>query len=81
MTGKSNPTRLLYEFVEPEWEEEVLELTAGTDIGLIVIHRTPGFTEPMSSATSKRLARRFPQAVRIGPMAVRWRAKPQHLSP
>ena len=73
LTGRTNRTRHLYEFVDPEWEAQALELTADADVGLIVINRQPEFTEPMSDATSDQLVRRFPEGIRIGPMEVRWR--------
>ncbi len=74
LTGKRNPSRNFYQFFDPDWQADLLRLTAGPGIRLVVINRRPEFSPPLSPATLAALAERFPDAVDVGPMQVRWRA-------
>ncbi len=73
LTGKRNPGRGFYQFFDPDPEGDLLRLTAGSGIRLLVINRRPEFSPPLSPATFAVLAERFPDARDVGPMQVRWR--------
>jgi hypothetical protein len=75
LSGLHNPTRALFDFVEPEdtrWDR-VLAAVDRHDITAIAINRRPRFSDPLGADLEGALARRFPMARPVGKFTIRWR--------
>lgn len=69
-----NPTRALFEFMEPAAEAGPSpELLRTYGVTAIAINRRPKFSRPLAPAVQRALADEFPAAVDIGKFTVRWK--------
>lgn len=76
LTGRRNPTRTLFEFLDPEPEtrvQRVLEALDRTGVGLVVINRRPLFSDPVSPELVAGLQARYPAAREVGRFLVVWK--------
>jgi Dolichyl-phosphate-mannose-protein mannosyltransferase len=74
LSGTSNPTRTLYEFLSPDMRaNETLDLLEREAIDVVVINRRPGFSGPLDRRLARALARRYPYSAEAGRFLVRWR--------
>jgi hypothetical protein len=77
LTGLRNPTRTLFEFLDPEPETRVqrtLEALDRTGVQIAVINRRPLFSGPMSPELVAGLQARYPMAREVGRFLVVWRS-------
>ena len=74
LSGKRNPTRNLFEFLNPHPRspEQVLALLNQRDVHVVVISHVAEFS-PMDSTLGATLTARFPHAEVIVPFVLRWR--------
>jgi len=75
LSGLHNPTRALFDFVEPEdtRRDRVLAAVDRHDITAIAINRRPRFSDPLGADLEGALAQRFPMARPVGKFTIRWR--------
>lgn len=75
LSGHTNPTRALFDFFEADYPsyERVLELTERRPIRVVVLNTRPSFSAPLPQDVHDALAKRFPNAERIGKFEVLWR--------
>lgn len=73
LSGTSNPTRTLYEFLRPPKNTETLDLLRRERIDVVVINRSPGFSGPLNPTLTRALERRYPYSAEAGRFVVRWR--------
>jgi len=76
LTGRRNPTRTLFEFLDPEPETRVprvLEALDRTGVGLVIINRRPLFSDPVSPELVAGLQARYPAAREVGRFLVVWK--------
>jgi hypothetical protein len=74
LSGTSNPTRTLYEFLGPATNtRETVDLLDRHGIDVVVINRNPGFSGQMSRTLARALERRYPHSAEAGRFVVRWR--------
>ena len=79
LTGRRNPTRTLFEFLDPEPETRVqrtLEALDRTGVQVAVINRRPFFSGPVSPELVAGLQARYPMAREVGRFLVVWRSSP-----
>jgi hypothetical protein len=77
LTGRRNPTRSLFEFLDPEPDtrvRRVLEALDRTGVNVVVINRRPFFSGPVSPELVAGLQARYPVAREVGRFLVVWRA-------
>ena len=77
LTGRRNPTRTLFEFLDPEpgtRVQRVLEALDRTGVELVVINRRPLFSGPVSPDLVAGLQARYPMAREVGRFLVVWRS-------
>lgn len=75
LSGKRNPTRNLFEFLNPHRRspEQVLALLNRREVHVVVISHVAEFS-PMDSTLGATLTAQFPHAEVIVPFVVRWRS-------
>jgi hypothetical protein len=74
LTGLRNPTRTLFEFLEPA-EQSADRVLAAVDrhgVTAVAINRDMKFSPPLSPELDAAFARRFPHARTMGKFTVRW---------
>jgi hypothetical protein len=79
LTGRQNPTRTLFEFLDPEPETRVartLEALDGAGVRVAVINRRPFFSGTVSPEMVAGLQARYPLAREVGRFLVVWRDQP-----
>jgi len=79
LTGKRNPTRTLFEFLDPHPETRTARVLAELDrdsVNVVVINRSPLFSAPVSSDLVAGLQARYPMARTVGRLLVVWRRGP-----
>ncbi|MCG6987176.1 MAG: glycosyltransferase family 39 protein [Gemmatimonadetes bacterium] len=79
LTGKRNPTRTLFEFLDPHPETRTARVLAELDrdsVNVVVINRSPLFSAPVSSDLVAGLQARYPMARTVGRFLVVWRRGP-----
>ncbi len=79
LTGRRNPTRMLFEFLDPEPETRVartLEALERAGVEMAVINRRPFFSGPVSPELAAGLQARYPLAREVGRFLVVWRDQP-----
>jgi hypothetical protein len=77
LTGRRNPTRTLFEFLDPEPETRVrrtLEALDRAGVQVAVINRRPFFSGPVSPELVAGLEARYPLAREVGRFLVVWRS-------
>jgi hypothetical protein len=74
LTGLRNPTRTLFEFLEPAEQsaDRVLSAVDRHGVTAVAINRDMKFSPPLSPELDAAFARRFPHATTIGKFTVRW---------
>jgi hypothetical protein len=80
LTGRRNPTRTLFEFLDPEPETHVqrtLDALDRTGVQVAVINRRPFFSRPVSPELVAGLQARYPLAREVGRFLVVWKG-PAH---
>jgi len=77
LSGKQNPTRNLFEFLNPQRRnpQDVLALLDQRRVRVVVLSHLPSFSG-LDAAEGRALAAAFPDSVVILPFVVRWRAAP-----
>ena len=73
LSGTSNPTRTLYEFLGSGNHRETLDLIERLAIDVVVINRAPGFSGPLDPGLTAAFEQRFPYSAEAGRFLVRWR--------
>jgi hypothetical protein len=75
LAEKRNPTRTLFDFFEsPDGRtERLLAALERHQVNVVVVNSTPGFSGRLSSALEGELVRRFPHALDVEWLQVRWR--------
>jgi hypothetical protein len=76
LTGERNPTRTLFEFLDPHPETRTARVLAELDrdsVNVVVINRSPLFSAPVSSDLVAGLQARYPMARTVGRFLVVWR--------
>ena len=76
LTGKRNPTRTLFEFLDPHPETRTARVLAELDrdsVNVVVVNRSPLFSAPVSSDLVAGLQARYPMARTVGRFLVVWR--------
>ena len=75
LSGKSNPTRTLFDFFDDPAEHEPRVLTAldSNNVNVLVVNHAPPFSRAMSPALRRELARLYTESTDVGPFTVRWR--------
>ncbi|MGD8322121.1 MAG: hypothetical protein PVJ02_16850 [Gemmatimonadota bacterium] len=76
LTGRRNPTRTLFEFLDPHPDgrtERVLSTLDRTGVNVVVINRDPLFSDPVSADLVAGLQSRYPMAREVGRFLVVWR--------
>ncbi|HSW29740.1 MAG TPA: glycosyltransferase family 39 protein [Longimicrobiales bacterium] len=79
LTGRRNPTRTLFEFLDPEPETRVartLEALDRSGVRVAVINRRPFFSGPVSPELVAGLQARYPMAREVGRFLVVWSDPP-----
>ena len=79
LTGRRNPTRTLFEFLDPEPETRVartLEALDRAGVQVAVINRRPFFSGPVSPELAAGLQARYPLAREVGRFLIVWRDQP-----
>jgi hypothetical protein len=76
LAGRRNPTRAIFEFLEPEYTgpETLLPLLEARDVRVVVVNRHPQFSPPVTPAVAAALAARYPDSTVVGEFLVRWRS-------
>lgn len=75
LTGLRNPTRTLFEFLEPAEgsADRVLAAVDRHGVTAVAINRDMKFSPPLSPELDTAFAGRFPHATTVGKFTVRWR--------
>jgi hypothetical protein len=74
LSGKSNPTRVLFEFLRgPSRPEAILALLDERAISVIVINGRPEFSGRVRAEVRTALEKRYPFSQNVGRFEVRWR--------
>ncbi len=76
LTGRRNPTRTLFEFLDPDpgtRARRVLAALDRTGVELVVINRRPLFSEPVDPELVAGLQARYPAAREVGRFLVVWK--------
>ena len=73
LSGTSNPTRTLYEFLRPASASETLDLLEQRGVDVVVINQQPGFSGPLDPTLARAFERRYPYTADAGHFVVRWR--------
>jgi hypothetical protein len=78
LTGLSNPTPTLYEFLDatPPRVAGLDTLFAADDVRVVVLNRKPLFSAPAAADVVTWLYRAFPAGRDVGPFSVRWKETP-----
>jgi hypothetical protein len=78
LTGLSNPTPTLYEFLDaaPPRVAGLDTLFAAHDVRVVVLNRKPLFSAPATADVVTWLYREFPGGRDVGPFSVRWKETP-----
>ncbi len=73
LSGTSNPTRTLYEFLHPMNVDETLEVLDRHGIDVVVINQRAEFSGPLDSRLADAFEKRYPYSAPAGRFMVRWR--------
>ena len=73
LSGTSNPTRTLYEFLRPARARDTLNLLERRGVDVVVINQAPGFSGRLDRALARAFERRYPHSAVAGHFVVRWR--------
>lgn len=76
LTGKRNPTRILFDFFDadaPQYNQGVLDALNSMQVKVVAISTDPWFSRPMNPALARAIAMRFPESQLIGKFELRWR--------
>jgi hypothetical protein len=78
LTGLSNPTPTLYEFLDPAPPRvaDLDTLFAAHDVHVVVLNRKPLVSAPATADVVTWLYRTFPGGEDVGPFSVRWKETP-----
>ncbi len=77
LTGRRNPTRTLFDFLDPDPETHTRRTLAALDstgVAVAIINRRPFFSDPVSPELVAGLQARYPMAREVGRFLVVWRA-------
>ena len=76
LSGRPNPTRILFEFLVEEVERErtLAALLRDPTLTVAVVNTQPGFSPLLDGRLRQVLERRLPQSERVGRFEVRWAA-------
>jgi hypothetical protein len=76
LSARLNPTRTLFEFLDPgrNVPSRILDALDRTGVRVVVVNRTPLFSPPIDSALVAGLQARYPVAQEVGRFLVAWRA-------
>ena len=66
LSGTSNPTRTLYEFLHPMKVDETLDVLERQGVDVVVINRSPGFSGQLDSRLRPSVRRRYPHSAEAG---------------
>ena len=74
LSGLANPTRSLFDFLEPDYEDSgrILRIANELSIQVLVINNKPSFSAPIPANIHEELSRRFPHRETIGEFEVLW---------
>jgi hypothetical protein len=74
LSGLGNPTRALFDFIEPQERslDRVLPAITRTGVTAVVLNRKPEFSGPLPGDLEAELTTRFPQSEEVGRFTVRW---------
>jgi hypothetical protein len=78
LTGRKNPTRILYDFLDDPngHDERVLRALADKQVDVIVVGGYPGgFSRTIHQSLMTSLQERYPDSAAVGPYVVRWRPR------
>ena len=73
LSGTSNPTRTLYEFLHPMKVDETLDVLDRHGVDVVVINRGPEFSGQLDSRLAQAFEKRYPYSAEAGRFLVRWR--------
>lgn len=76
LTGKRNPTRTLFEFLDPDPQGRATRVLQALDrdhVQVVVINRNPLFSKPVSPDLVAGLQARYPLARTVGRFLVVWK--------
>ncbi len=73
LSGTSNPTRTLHEFLHPMNVDETLDVLDRHAIDVVVINQSPEFSGPLDSRLAEAFEKRYPYSATAGRFLVRWR--------
>jgi len=76
LTGRKNPTRTLFDFLDPHPEgrtQRILDAVDRLGVRVVVLNRNPLFSGPADGALLRGLEARFPSAREIGRFLVAWK--------
>jgi hypothetical protein len=76
LTGKRNPTRILFDFFDadaPQYNQGILDALNSMEVKVVAISTDPWFSRPMNPALARAIAMRFPESQLIGKFELRWR--------
>jgi len=73
LSGTSNPTRTLYEFLRPARPSDTIRLLEQRGVDVVVINHAPGFSGPLNPTLARAFERRYPYSAVAGHFVVRWR--------
>jgi hypothetical protein len=74
LSGLGNPTRALFDFIEPRERgvDRVLPAIIRAGVTAVVINRKPKFSDRLPEDLDAELTARFPQSEEVGRFTVRW---------
>jgi hypothetical protein len=75
LTGLANPTKTLFEFLDPHPPSvsRLLHTLVARDVHVVAINRRPAFSDPISPQLAAALASRYPHKASSGRFLIRWR--------
>lgn len=73
LSGTSNPTRTLYEFLRPARPSDTVRLLEQRGVDVVVINQAPWFSGPLNPTLARAFERRYPHSAVAGHFVVRWR--------
>jgi hypothetical protein len=75
LSGLANPTRSLFDFLEPDYEDSarILRIVTPRSIQVVVINNKPSFSAPIPADVRRELNMLFPKRETIGDFEVLWR--------
>jgi hypothetical protein len=75
LSGRQNPTRTLFEFLNPRptTTPALLRTLAAHGVSVVVVNRRPAFSRRVSPGLQRALEARYPDSAAAGKFVVRWR--------